>query len=66
MARKKRYKEFSDFPKYKKMYMNAFEKMIKERGKRGLNCEWSNAQEVFAWYMEDENIPGQMKIEDFI
>ena len=41
-------------------------KMIKERGKRGLNCEWSNAQEVFAWYMEDENIPGQMKIEDFI
>lgn len=48
------------------MYMNAFEKMIKERENRGLNCEWSNAQEVFAWYMEDENIPGQMKIEDFI
>ena len=66
MAGKKRYKEFNDFPKYKKMYMNAFEKMIKERENRGLNCEWSNAQEVFAWYMEDENIPGQMKIEDFI
>ena len=66
MAGKLRWKQFNDFPKYKKMYMNAFEKMIKEREKRGLNCEWSNAEEVFAWYMEDENIPGQMKIEDFI
>lgn len=66
MAGKLRWKQFNDFPKYKKMYMDAFGKMIKERKKRNLKCQWNNAEDVFMWWMEDENIPGQMKIEDFI
>lgn len=66
MAGKLRWKQFNDFPKYKKMYMDAFGKMIKERKKRNLKCQWNNAEDVFMWWMEDENIPGQMSIEDFI
>lgn len=66
MAGKLRWKQFNDFPKYKKMYMDSFEKMIKERKKRNLKCQWNNAEDVFMWWIEDENIPGQMSIEDFI
>lgn len=66
MAGKKRYKEFADFPKYKQLYINAFDRMLKERKRRGKECKWTTGEEVFLWWMEDENIPGQMSIEDFI
>lgn len=66
VAGKKRHKEFADFPKYKKMYICAFEKMLNERRKKGKECKWKSGEEVFLWWMEDENIPGQMSIEDFI
>ena len=65
MAGKKRYREFADFPQYKKLYLHAFDRMLKERARRGKESTWSNAEEVFLWWMEDDNIPGQMNIEDF-
>lgn len=66
MAGKKRYKEFADFPKYKNLYIHAFDRMVKERKSRGLPCQWKNGNDVFLWWMEDENIEGQMDIFDFI
>lgn len=66
MAEKKRWKEFSDFPKYKQIYIHAFERMLEERDKRGKENRWKSGEEVFFWWMEDDNIPGQMSIEDFI
>lgn len=66
MAGKKRWKEFSDFPKYKQIYIHAFERMLEERDKRGKENRWKSGEEVFLWWMEDDNIPGQMSIEDFI
>ncbi len=66
VAGKKRHKEFADFPKYKSMYICTFEKMLNERRKKGKECKWKSGEEVFLWWMEDENIPGQMSIEDFI
>ena len=65
MASKKRYKEFSDFPEYKKMYIRAFERMLQVRRGRGLKCEWKSGEEVFLWWMEDKNIDGQMNLEDY-
>lgn len=62
---KKRYKEFTDFPKYKQMYLHAFDRMIEARKARGLDCKWKNAEEVFLWWMEDQNVEGQMSIFDF-
>lgn len=62
MAGKKRYREFADFPKYKQMYIHAFERMLRERENRGLeNLAWSTGEEVFLWWMEDQNVPGQME-----
>lgn len=48
------------------LYINAFDRMLKERKRRGKECKWTTGEEVFFWWMEDENIPGQMSIEDFI
>lgn len=66
MAGKKRWKEFSNFPKYKDMYMKAFDAMLRERERRGLACEWNDAEEVFMWWMEDDNMPGQMSFDDLL
>lgn len=61
MASKKRYFEFSMFPEYKQMYINAFTRMLAERKRRGLETQWKTGEEVFQWWMnEDIN---QMELE---
>lgn len=66
MAGKRRYKEFSDFPYYKKAYIKAFDRMLEVREARGLTGKWKRGDEVFDWWMEDKSIPGQMKLDDFV
>lgn len=66
MAGKDRWREFSDFPQYKKLYLHAFDRMLKERERRGKEVKWKTAEEVFLWWMEDDNIPGQMSIGDYL
>ena len=61
---KKRYKEFSDFPKYKELYIHAFDRMLEERKRRGKENEWESGYDVFLWWMEDENVKGQMSLFD--
>ena len=65
MASKTRWKEFADFPKYKKAYIRAFERMLEKRIQKGLKHKWKTAEEVFLWWMEDKNIPGQMEMSEF-
>lgn len=65
MASKKRWKEFADLPQYKQMYIHAFDRMLNERKRRGKTVNWTCGEEVFLWWMEDDNIPGQMSFEDF-
>ena len=68
LAGKKRYKEFNRYPKYKRLYLLAFEKMLEERARRGkLEGSWNigtTAQAVFDWWMEDKNIEGQISMDD--
>lgn len=66
MAGKKRWKEFRDFPAYKKLYLHAFDRMLQKRERRGKESKWKTAEEVFLWWMEDENVEGQMSLEDFL
>lgn len=66
LASKKRYFEFSVYPKFKNMYIHAFDRMIAERKRRELETDWQTGEEVFVWWMEDKTIPGQMKIEDYL
>ena len=63
MAGKKRWKEFADFPAYKQIYINTFDKMILNRKSKGLETAWKSGAEVFDWWMEDENIDGQYSMD---
>lgn len=62
MAGKSRWREFARYPKYKEAYLRAFEKMLEYRKACGNKdvVGWKTAQGVFDWWMEDENIRGQM------
>ncbi len=66
VAGKKRWKEFADFPRYKKAYVRAFDRMLEKRKSDGLLTQkWKTGEEVFLWWMEDDTIPGQMSFGDF-
>lgn len=70
MAGKKgREAEFVRWPKYKSLYISAFDNMLEERKRRGkLDGSWimGDGRDVFNWWMEYDTIPGQMDIFDFI
>ena len=66
MAGKKRYKEFADFPKYKQSYIRAFGRMLEVRKEKGLETQWETGEDVFRWWMNDNNLDGQMELSDFI
>jgi phosphoadenosine phosphosulfate reductase len=71
MAGKKgRVAEFTRWPKYKQLYINAFDRMLMERERRGkLEGSWrmgGRGIDVFNWWMEYDILPGQMNIDDFL
>lgn len=62
--RNKRLKEFRDFPQYQRLYTHAFERMLRERERRGLqNLAWKTGEQVFLWWIEDQNIDGQLSMD---
>ena len=64
---KGRQEEFARWPKYRDNYIRAFERMLKERERRGVSTtEWDNAMDVFHWWMEDGVLPGQIGLEGIL
>lgn len=64
---KSQYKEFARWPKYRAMYVSAFDRMIKARKEAGLKTNWKSGEEVMQWWIRDPcNIPGQMQLDDFM
>lgn len=61
---KHKLKEFSDYPKYKALYIKAFDKMIQERKERGMETQWASGQECFDWWLEIDKyeVKGQMSL----
>lgn len=61
---------FTRWPKYKSLYINAFDNMLEERKRRGkVDGSWRigvHGRDIFNWWMEYDTIPGQMDIFDFI
>lgn len=59
-------KEFAMYPKYKRAYMRAFEKMIEELNKKGKErpSRFDTAQGVMDWWIDDEQLPGQLSLDD--
>lgn len=55
---------FLRWPEYKQLYINAFNKMLQERERRGkMQGSWrmgTTGMDVFNWWMEYDVLPGQM------
>lgn len=43
--------QFERYPKYRKLYLRAFEKMLAAREKAGLEAKWETAEDVFNWWI---------------
>lgn len=41
------------YPKYKEAYLRAFERMLKERERKGLYTRWKSPDEVMEWWLKD-------------
>ena len=63
MAGKHRKVEFARYQKIKAAYIRAFDRMLAERQKRGLTCDWQTGEDVMHWWMEDGVLSGQMVLE---
>lgn len=69
MAGGGRRKQFARWPKYEKLYIAAFDKMLHERAEKGLSntAVWrgiTTGEELFHWWMEDDILPGQISMFD--
>ena len=64
-----REREFLRWPKYKQMYINAFDRMLAERLRSGkTDGSWAagTGLDIYNWWMEYDILPGQMDLFDFI
>lgn len=67
MADKKRYFEFSVFPKYRDMYIHAFDRMLEELRKApGKKPAWKDGLDVFSWWMGEDGVEGQLELDEFL
>lgn len=64
MAGKRRWMEFGLFPTYRQAYTQAFGRMLDAIHAAGMPTKWKTAGDVFSWWMEDEQIEGQMSLAD--
>lgn len=54
-------REFNCWPKFKSLYIHAFDRMIERRRERGLPTVWNSGEECFAWWIGDD--PDQLSID---
>ena len=58
-----REREFLRWPRYKRLYLAAFDRMLTERPNRNKQtCGWQDAMDVYNWWMEYDVLPGQVDI----
>ena len=50
-AHKKRLDEFEKYPKYKQLYINAFDKMLEAHPNKESHYTWENGIDVFNWWL---------------
>lgn len=60
-------KEFARWSKYQKLYIDAFERMLKVRKEQGKEAVvWKNGTDVFHWWLGDGVSPGQISMEEMM
>lgn len=54
-----------NFPKVKENYIRAFDRMLERRRTAGKKREgaWTSGEAVYRWWVEDDTIPGQMRLD---
>lgn len=59
-------KDFARYPRYRDAYVRAFDKMLKEREKAGLEnkIHWTSGEDVMRWWVGDD--PNQITLEDYM
>jgi len=56
-------REFARWPKYYQAYLRAFDRMLRERERRGRTAHWKTAQDVMDWWIyETKDDPNQEKL----
>ena len=68
-GKKKQREELEQYPKYKKLYLLAFEKMLRVFDEDDTkSCTWETPQDVMDWWIGDEDkryaIEGQISMDD--
>lgn len=58
MADRRRRQEFDRWPKMKRHYMVAFEKMLAMRDAKGLKDNWDTAEDVMRWWLQETDPDG--------
>lgn len=66
MAGKKRQTQFARWPKYEKMYLSAFDRMLMERKLKERKTAWQSPRDVFNWWLEYDVLPGQIDWEEYL
>lgn len=61
---KVRYKRFAIWPKYKNLYLLAFDRFIKNCISKGKKPYLDNATDIFHKWMEDDVLPGQIEFKN--
>lgn len=64
MAGKRRWNEFRLYPTYERAYKRAFEKMLQVIHTEGIPTKWKSAEDVFSWWMEEQQVEGQLSLSD--
>lgn len=62
--RRMRQFEFARYPTYQRAYIRAFDRMLQERQRRGLPCDWQTGEDAFHWWMKDGVLSGQVELEE--
>lgn len=58
-----REREFLRWPRYKRLYLAAFDRMLRARNEKNLQTYgWKDAMDVYNWWMEYDVLPGQVDI----
>ena len=61
--------DFARYPKFKKAYIMAFQRMLDIRQRLQMPndiAEWKTGEDVFHWWMEDGVLPGQLSMDDLM
>ena len=60
-----RLRDFAKYPKYKELYIKAFDRMLKKYTNKSQKEDWKTGEDVFKWWTKDYGeIEGQMSIFD--